>query len=97
MSLPPTALNPHPRPSSLDDAIRETVAAAIAAAGLGQNRVLSVEEAAEYLAIDPQAVRRAARNGEIPAKKIGRHWRISRQALDQHLAGVPAQHEAPSQ
>ena len=43
--------------------------------------VLNVEEAAEFLGFAPYTIREKAREGEIPARKIGREWRFSRQML----------------
>jgi excisionase family DNA binding protein len=43
--------------------------------------VLNAEEAAEFLGFNPYTIREKARLGEIPAKKIGREWRFSREAL----------------
>jgi excisionase family DNA binding protein len=44
--------------------------------------VMSVEEVAEYLSLHPLTVRRLARDGEIPAFKVGRQWRVKRALLD---------------
>lgn len=43
--------------------------------------VLSVEQAAEFLAVSAWTVREQARNGIIPGKKVGKEWRFSRKAL----------------
>ena len=46
------------------------------------DRLLSVEEAAEFLQISPQVVRKWARDREIPAIRMGeRFWRFRRSAL----------------
>jgi excisionase family DNA binding protein len=44
--------------------------------------VLTVEQAAEILGVHSETVRRLARAGELPATKVGRHWRFRRQALE---------------
>ena len=44
--------------------------------------ILTVEQTARYLQVNPETVRRAARSGRIPAVRIGRHWRIRRADLD---------------
>jgi len=44
--------------------------------------IMSVEEVAEYPSLHPLTVRRLARDGEIPAFKIGRQWRIKRALLE---------------
>jgi excisionase family DNA binding protein len=49
--------------------------------------VLTVEMVAELLRVDPEAVRALAREGGLPARKIGREWRFSRTAVLRWLAG----------
>lgn len=44
--------------------------------------VLDVREAAEYLRLNEQTVRRLARDREIPAFKVGGSWRFKRSSLD---------------
>jgi excisionase family DNA binding protein len=44
--------------------------------------IMTVEEAAEYLELDPLTVRRLAKEGAIPAVKLGRQWRMKRDLLD---------------
>ena len=43
--------------------------------------VLNVQEAAQLLGVHIETIRRLARNGEIPAFKVGRGWRIRMDAL----------------
>ena len=50
------------------------------------NQILTVKEAAEYLKINPQVMERYLRRGEVPARKVGKQWRISKLALDLWLA-----------
>jgi len=50
------------------------------------NQILTSFEAAEYLKINPQVVEKYFRQGLIPARKVGRQWRISKLALDFWLA-----------
>jgi excisionase family DNA binding protein len=47
--------------------------------------VFSPEEAADYLGIHPQTVYKLLRNGELPGKKIGQLWRISKNSLTAYL------------
>jgi len=49
--------------------------------------VLNVEEAAELLRLSPYTVRELARTGKIPARKVGKEWRFSREALLRWLEG----------
>ncbi|OGP85078.1 MAG: hypothetical protein A2Y95_08785 [Deltaproteobacteria bacterium RBG_13_65_10] len=41
------------------------------------DRLLNVREIARYLKVNEQTVYRLAREGKIPATKIGRQWRFS--------------------
>lgn len=43
--------------------------------------VLTVNDAAELLGISPYTVRKQARQGLIPGRKIGKEWRFSRESL----------------
>lgn len=49
---------------------------------MGEHEVLTAEEAAAYLCIARATLYRLAAKGEIPAVKVGRVWRFSRQLLD---------------
>ena len=53
--------------------------------------IMTVDEVAEYLNLHPLTVRRLARDGEIPAFKVGRQWRIKRDLLDRWIADQSAQ------
>jgi excisionase family DNA binding protein len=48
--------------------------------------VLTLEQLAELLQIDEKTVRALAAKGELPGRKLGRHWRFSRQAVLEWLA-----------
>ena len=43
---------------------------------MANDRILTVEQAAELLQVHYETVRRWMVNGEIPGRKIGRGWRI---------------------
>jgi len=49
--------------------------------------VLTIEEAAELLKLHDQTIYRKVRSGEIPAARIGRRWRISRDVIERMLRG----------
>jgi len=60
-------------------------------------RYLRVSEAAEYLQMHPESLRRKARRREVPAVKLGIEWRFKAAALDAWLeAGCPSQMAQPS-
>ena len=49
--------------------------------------VLTVDEAAQLLQVEPAAVVKLAEGGELPGRRIGEDWRFSRSALLAWLAG----------
>jgi excisionase family DNA binding protein len=59
-------------------------------------RTLKPGEAAEYLSVHVETIRRMARRGDIPSFKVGRDWRISESALkrweETHSQGLKAVH-----
>ena len=55
--------------------------------------VLTLEEVAELLAVDGEAVAELAGRGELPGRRIGGHWRFARAAVLEWLA----QGEPPSE
>ena len=50
------------------------------------NEVMKVEEAASFLRVSKNTVYEYIRRGIIPARKIGRIWRLSRVALEEWLS-----------
>jgi len=54
---------------------------------MDESNVMTVEEAAEYLKIPRSSVYKIAQEGRIPCQKVGRHWRFSREAIDNWLSG----------
>ena len=52
----------------------------------GEVDVLTVEQLAQLLQVDEKTVRALAAKGDLPGRKIGRHWRFSRQAVLEWLA-----------
>ena len=48
--------------------------------------VMTIEQAAEYLQLRPETVRRAARDETLPAAKVGKAWRIRKVDLDDFLS-----------
>ena len=64
----------------------EDVVVGRAAAQLGEPDVLTVEQLAQLLQVDEKTVRSLAAKGDLPGRKLGRHWRFSRQAVLAWLA-----------
>jgi excisionase family DNA binding protein len=52
----------------------------------GEPDVLTAEQLAQLLQVDEKTVRSLAAKAELPGRKIGRHWRFSRQAVLDWLA-----------
>ena len=49
------------------------------------DRIMTIEEVARYLSLHELTVRRLAREGEIPAFKVGRQWRVKKDLLDRWI------------
>jgi excisionase family DNA binding protein len=47
--------------------------------------ILTPIEAGEYLNLHVQTIHRLAKNGLIPALKVGRRWRFKKAALEEWL------------
>ncbi|MGD8758635.1 MAG: SPFH domain-containing protein [Anaerolineales bacterium] len=72
----------------LSDSLRQAGAAGTAAAGTpGVPPVMTPSEAASYLKVAEEDVIAAIKAGDIKAKKIGKAYRISKEALDAFLGG----------
>jgi excisionase family DNA binding protein len=46
---------------------------------------MTIDEVAEYLLLHPLTVRRLAREGTLPAYKVGRRWQIGRADLERWI------------
>jgi excisionase family DNA binding protein len=44
--------------------------------------LMTIEQAAEYLQLSRETLYKYAQTSKMPAVKVGRHWRFSRQAID---------------
>lgn len=55
--------------------------------------VLTTDQLAALLQVDRDTVRRLAARGELPGRKVGGHWRFSRQAVLEWLASAAASSE----
>jgi len=56
--------------------------------------VLTIDELVDYLRIPKSTLYKLAQEGKIPARKVGRHWRFRKEAIDRWLEQLPAQNEA---
>ena len=60
------------------------------AAGQAPALLLSIEEVAQYLEVEPTVVRQWASQGRIPAVRDGEGWRFEKQRLDRWVASERA-------
>lgn len=44
--------------------------------------LIKVSEAADYLKVHPEVIRRWLREKKIPGYKVGKEWRIAREDID---------------
>ena len=58
---------------------------AIVGFGVNTEPLLTVEEVARYLRLQPGTVRGMARRGELPVVKVGRRWRFKRSQIENWL------------
>jgi excisionase family DNA binding protein len=56
--------------------------------------VMTAEQLAEFLQVDVKTVRGLAARGELPGKRVARHWRFSRTAVLDWLATPERQRRA---
>lgn len=49
------------------------------------NDILTPEEVSDILKVPLVSVRKLLRDKEIPARKVGKHWRIARVDLEKYL------------
>ena len=47
--------------------------------------IMTISQVAEYLGLHELTVRRLAREGELPALKLGRQWRVKRDLLEKWI------------
>lgn len=52
-----------------------------------EQKPLTVNEAAAYLRVSSKTLTTLLTKGEIPARRVGRQWRILKPALDRWLEG----------
>ncbi len=72
--------------TALGDALKQGAAAAGPAAAAGAPPVMTPSEAATYLRVAEEDVVAAIEEGSLKAKKIGKAYRISKEALDEFLS-----------
>jgi excisionase family DNA binding protein len=54
------------------------------------DKILTLNEVAEFLRVHPSTVYRLIRDGRIPAFRVGSDWRFTLEAIDRwRLGGAP--------
>ena len=51
----------------------------------GLGTVMTIEELSDYLRIPRSTLYKLAQEGKVPCKKVGRHWRFRKEAIDRWL------------
>jgi excisionase family DNA binding protein len=46
------------------------------------DNVLTIEELARYLKLSKSTLYKLCQDGEVPGRKVGRHWRFSKVVID---------------
>ena len=46
------------------------------------HEIMTIPEVSKYLKVSPTTIHRELKNSDLPAFKIGRAWRFSREAID---------------
>ena len=49
------------------------------------DKVLTIQELAEYLKLSLSTAYKLAQEGKIPGQKVGKHWRFHRDEIDRWL------------
>ena len=47
--------------------------------------VMTIEELSDYLRISRSTLYKLAQESKVPCKKVGRHWRFRKEAIDRWL------------
>ena len=58
------------------------------------DQIMTIEQVARYLSLHELTVRRLAREGEIPAFKVGRQWRVKKALLDRWIEREATRHRS---
>ncbi|MCE3225194.1 MAG: uncharacterized protein K0S58_3374 [Nitrospira sp.] len=67
--------------SVMNDAIATTTTMNVAGASSSESEIMTVTEVARFLRVPKSTVYKLARLGQLPASKIGKHWRFLRRDI----------------
>lgn len=69
----------------MNDAFAATTTVNIDGALLSESEILTVMEVARFLRVPKSTVYKLARLGQLPASKIGKHWRFLRRDIHEWM------------
>jgi excisionase family DNA binding protein len=58
---------------------------------------MTIDELAAYLQVAKSTLYKLAQEGKVPGQKVGKHWRFSREAIDEWLASGSSTRSASAQ
>lgn len=71
--------------SVMNNAIASTTNASLDSVLPSEGEILTVSEVARFLRVPKSTVYKLARVGELPASKIGKHWRFLRRDIHEWM------------
>lgn len=71
--------------SVMNDAFAATTTGNVDGALLSESEILTVMEVARFLRVPKSTVYKLARLGQLPASKIGKHWRFLRRDIHEWM------------
>ncbi|MDR4480332.1 MAG: helix-turn-helix domain-containing protein [Nitrospira sp.] len=69
----------------MNDAIAATTKMNLDGASLSESEILTVPDVARFLRVPKSTVYKLARLGQLPASKIGKHWRFLRRDIHEWM------------
>ena len=57
--------------------------------GTSPDEIMTIEELATYLKVSKSMLYQMAQKGNIPASKVGKHWRFHKATIEEWLLGQP--------
>jgi excisionase family DNA binding protein len=55
---------------------------------VNNDQILTIDELSKYIKIPVNSLYRLAQDGKLPCRKIGKHWRFSRIAINDWLKNI---------
>lgn len=61
-----------------------------------RKEVMTIEDVANYLRIPRSSVYKLAQKGDLPGRKVGKHWRFHRGTIADWVAGINTLANSPT-